>query len=198
MDKYLFDSKFYYERYLIRNYNSKVILAMIKISNINRRSSFTLSQLSKISGESISKVKSTIYKMIDEYMINNLKIELIPSEYKVNELFIVQFPYKMEDFSFLFEVEIDELLELNNNEIKVFLMLFGFVKGSDEYKSKGLKQVYVGIDTIAHFCGVKNLNTLVECLKSLEEKKWIKTIEKGNNLKHRNTKYEITKEYQIR
>ena len=198
MSEYISNYEFYYERFLIKNYNAKVVLSMMKISNGNRRSTFTVAQLSKMSGESITKVRSAIYRMIDDYMINKLKIELIPAEYKSNELFTVQFPYDLENFSFLYENEINDLLELDDNEIKVFLMLFGFTKNSDEFKSKGLKQIFIGIDTISLYSGVKNLNTLTSIIKSLENKKYIKVIDKGNNIKKKNTKYEIIKDYKIR
>lgn len=131
-------------------------------------------------------------------MTNKLSIELLPSEYKTNDLFIVQFPYTLENFSYLYEHEIDELLELSDNEIKVFLMMFGFTKNSDEYKFKKLKQLYIGIDIISWYSGVKNMNTLCATIKSLEEKKWLCVLDKGNNLKKKNTKYAILKDYEIR
>ncbi|OOQ93948.1 hypothetical protein [Bacillus cereus] len=198
MEQYMNDHAFYYERYLIKNYNSKVVLAMIKLMNGNRKSSFTISQLSKVSGESKHVTKKTVYKMLDEYMINKLRIEFIPAEYSANEMFVVQFPLKMEDFSYLYEFEIDELLELDNAEVKVFLSLFGLMKNSNDYKLKKIKHISIGRDTIARLSGVKNLNTLSESIESLEEKEWLKIIDKGNNLKTKNTKYELLKDYKIR
>ncbi|WP_242247402.1 hypothetical protein [Bacillus cereus group sp. BfR-BA-01523] len=198
MEQYMNDHAFYYERYLIKNYNSKVVLAMIKLMNGNRKSSFTISQLSKVSGESKHVTKTTVYKMIDEYMINKLRIEFIPAEYSANEMFVVQFPLKMEDFSYLYEFEIDDLLDLDNAEVKVFLSLFGLMKNSNDYKLKKIKNISIGRDTIARLSGVKNLNTLSESIESLEEKEWLKIIDKGNNLKTKNTKYELLKDYKIR
>ncbi|PGM34665.1 hypothetical protein CN941_25870 [Bacillus cereus] len=198
MEQYMNDHAFYYERYLIKNYNSRVVLAMIKLMNGNRKSSFTISQLSKISGESKHVTKTTVYKMLDEYMINKLRIEFIPAEYSANEMFIVQFPLLMEDFSYLYEFEIDDLLALDNAEVKVFLSLFGLMKNSNDYKLKRIKHISIGRDTISRLSGVKNLNTLSEAIESLEEKEWLEIIDKGNNLKTKNTKYELLKDYKIR
>ena len=198
MEQYMTDHAFYYERYLIKNYNSKIVIAMMKLMNGNRKSSFTISQLSKISRESKQVAKTAVYKMIDEYMINKLKIEFIPAEYSAHEIFVVQFPLKMEDFSYLYEFELDELLTLNSAEIKIFLSMFGLMKNSTHYKTKKLKHISIGRDTISRFSGVKNLNTLTDAIDSLEDKQWIKIIDKGNNLKSQNTKYEILKDYKIR
>ncbi|MBS4194359.1 hypothetical protein [Lederbergia citri] len=195
---YIDDYKFYYGKSLLRNYDSKVVLGMIKLMNGNRRSSFTIKQLAETSGVTRKVARSTVYKMIDECMENHLVVDFIPADFSANERFVVQFPYDLVNFSFLYELEIDELLELETNEIRVFLVLFGFIKNSNIYKQKNLKRLRIGRSNIAHYSGVKNLNSLTNAINSLEEKNWIKITDKGNNLKERTTEYEILKDYEIR
>ncbi|WP_040285198.1 hypothetical protein [Sporosarcina koreensis] len=195
---YLNDYKFYYGKTLIKNYDSKVVLGIIKLMNGNRRSSFTINELATTSNVSKKVAKSTVYKMIDESMENHLAIDFIPAEYSSNERFVIQFPYDLTNFSFLYEFEIDELLQLDSNEIRVFLILFSFIKNSTIYKQKNLKRLRIGRSTIAHYSGVKNFNTLTKCIDSLQEKGWIRITDKGNNLKEQTTEYEILKSYDIR
>ncbi|MFC5734057.1 hypothetical protein [Cytobacillus gottheilii] len=198
MTAYINDYKFYYGKALVKNYDSKVVLGMLKLMNGNRRSTFTIKQLAEASNTSRKVARSTVYKMIDECMENHLAIDFIPAEYSANESFVVQFPYDLINFSFLYEFEIDELLALETNEIRVFLILFGFTKNSTIYKQKKIKRIRMGRNNIAHYSGVKNLNYLTKAIDSLVEKGWIKITDKGNNLKELTTEYEILKDYDMR
>ncbi|WP_026688792.1 hypothetical protein [Alteribacter aurantiacus] len=195
---YIRDYKFYYGKNLLKKYDSKVVLGMLKLMNGNRKASFTISELAETANVSRSIAKSTVYKMIDEEMENHLVIDFIPAKYSANERHVVQFPYDMTNFSFLFEHEINELLSLETNEIRVFLILFSFTKQSNSYKQKKIKRIRIGRANLSHYSGVKNLNTLTSAINVLEAKGWIKIVDKGNNLKELNTEYEILKDYEIR